>query len=510
MAKVGSPGVNVGAMLHAIKVPGVAPAQRRPNPTMPGPTSSSNEPQSTVKLPKPVRPKNNPAVSNPVVKTSRGGNNGVTPVSSPLTPLTNKQITDEAKNIANATYAGQYKTLNSEQNQAVGLDQKRAADQQQYDSWLATQGAALQANNANIMGTLENQNAAIQTAANLNLAAQPTASGELAGEDQAALGGANGALVNADTSSDKTLIGDAAQASNTGAALGAGQLGGTIENGFSQQDQIRQTQLADLQTTLEKISADKDTLGSDKAAALAKEVSALQSNNTNVAEYNQNYATAAEKLGITAADTKSEIASRAAATKISAATLAARIKQDSTTNAISQQRVNNEWTVSEQEAANRSAAYKLDVKKFGLEQTKQAWEEAHPSASQQKAASGEPNALPQSETNESFARIDSARAQIEKMIASHVNPQQALINMQQGLHTPTTTSNGTKSEGVDIQPWSYGASELQAAYELATNGYVTPGTLAQLNKQGVYGVRAKYRVYDSPGQDLNDRGSEKH
>src|ERR1700761_8349071 len=134
-----------GAALRPIKPISVitsTPAQRRPNPVV-APVSNKAEKQSTVRLPKAAKAKvyqpsqkalnaaRNKAMNG--AKNTKAKGTGVTPDNNPLTPLTQKQIIDEAKNIANQTYAGQYKSLSSQQSQAVGLDQKRASDQKYYD-----------------------------------------------------------------------------------------------------------------------------------------------------------------------------------------------------------------------------------------------------------------------------------------------------------------------------------------------------------------------------------------
>ena len=96
------------------------------------------------------------------------------------------------------------------------------------------------------------------------------------------------------------------------------QLGQAQDNSLNAFSANQGKENATFTTAMQKIATTRATDVAKQSSDLQKEVARLQGVNISVAENNRNYNTAATKLGITEANTESEINSRAAATTLAA------------------------------------------------------------------------------------------------------------------------------------------------------------------------------------------------
>jgi hypothetical protein len=411
---------------------------------------------------------------------------------SPLAPLTPKQIQQQAKSTVSSSYTPSYQNLNQQQTQAQNIAAKREADNHYYLAWLDTQGQALQAHadaaNATLQG-LEQQLTGQQTqqfaalpgqlvtaasarAGNVSNEANANAFGrylspQLQANEQNLHGAAAGAL--AATGNTTDMLG--AARANTGAYVMAGQ----------------DKQMSDLNTALTNIAQQRSKLQSSETGDVAKEIARLQGVEISKAEYNQNYATAAQKLGITLANTQSEINTRAANSKIAATNAST-----SATRAANSQ-------------MNSDRTYQLNVAKYDSATAKDLYERQHHLGAY-KLPGNHP--LGQSSQNVIYGKISTVEGTLRQLLTNGANPQTAYhtllggktVNIPTGrTHNVKQTDGTYKSEPI-YRTTTYKPPDVQilnAAYNLVTGFGLTKGDIAALEQMGLVNPGTRLKVADT-------------
>lgn len=428
-----------------------------------------------------------------------------------LAPMTQQQVTKQATDIVNKEYQPQYTDLNNQANQAKALDSKRAADQKQYDAWLAGQGAALQTANQNMLNSLQSTNAALSSAANTQLdQSTGTVNGALQAEAQPTTGSnANAMLTAAMSAAGKQQMSTAAQAANTKSAIGASGVANSVANAYSNQSAIRGQQIQDLNTTLTNLQNQRNTVHQNQIADLAKEISTLQTNEVNKAQAQQNYQAAQQQLAIQEANTSSEISSRNTTAKASATNAkTAQVKADNQakqyayTDEIAKAKVALEKLQNQTTNKKNAAANKLQQEKLKeLIRHDQAGEAtararvnksgSSSSSGGSSTAKGPANALSQSETNSMYQRLDEVKGQIQNLVNHGVTANQAYhLILNGGQYNAGTSAKPKTATAKQASP-----QILDAAYNLYTTGSLNTNNVKALNKLGIYGVRARYKVH---------------
>lgn len=418
------------------------------------------------------------------------------PAPSPLAPLSPQQIANQARSTVSSSYKPAYQSLNQQQTQANNIAAKREADNHYYLAWLDTQGQALQAHAdaANkTLGDLEQQltgNQAQQFAAlpgqlvtsageragNVSNEANANAFGrylspQLQANTQDLHGAAAGAL--AATGNTTDLLG--AARANTGAFVMAGQ----------------NKQMGDLNTALTNIANERSKLRSSQTGDVAKEIARLQGVEIAKAEYNQNYATAAQKLGITLATAKSEIGARAASAKAAADASNPNLPGSAAWSRVAA-------------AAARDATYKLNVAKYNTATARDIYEKQH-HLGVYKNASNRP--LGQSSQNTIYNHVSAVEGTLRQLLSNGADPQTAYhtllggktVNVPTGrTHNVKQTDGTYKSEPI-YRTVTYKSPDVQilnAAYNLVTGNGLTKGDVAALEKMGLVNPGSRLQIAD--------------
>ena len=242
--------------------------------------------------------------------------------------MTPSQIQKQAISTVAAEYAPVYSSIQQQQQQAIGLADKRNADNEAYQSWLGAQTGALES-------ARTSQNTALGNVLNSISQAQNNLYG--GNVSQTLTDQANARMGNVSNNAASNLIGTAPTAGGTsyigsmeqsarGLVDSATQLG--ANNGLVTNDLLAATGAndqavlnnntkvngADLQTTLNKLA---DTLSTDQqkeTGAVATEYSNLYDKQVSLAENNRNFAMTEALDGVKIADTQNQIAARNQAT----------------------------------------------------------------------------------------------------------------------------------------------------------------------------------------------------
>lgn len=395
----------------------------------------------------------------------------------PLAPLSPQQIQQQAKNTVASSYKPAYQNLNQQQTQANNIAAKREADNKYYLAWLDSQGAALQAHadaaNATLQG-LEQQltgnqaqqfaalpgqliDAAGARAGNVSNEANANAFGrylspQLQANTQDLHGAAAGAL--AATGNTTDILGSAR--ANAAAVVEAG----------------RDKQMSDLNTALTNIANERSKLQSSETGDIAKEIARLQGVEVSKAEYNQNYATAAQKLGITLANTQSEIQARAAGTQI-AATRAANAAMSSDRN------------------------YKLAVAKYDSATAKDIYERDH-HLGPYRVHTNAP--LSPSSQNTIYGRISTVQGELRQLMSTYgYTAQKAYHELLNGSTEQLSTKDPKTGKTVFYNKKTYTPPDvkiLNAAYNLTTGFGLTKGDIAALEKMGLSNPGSRLKIAD--------------
>lgn len=383
-----------------------------------------------------------------------------------LQPLSPQQVVSQANSLVKTAYAPAWNEFGAETKTLNGVLTKQQADNQFYQTWLDHKSNALLANqqvvdnatNALTRQLTGNQQAMLSSE-DQNLTNEANARPGNVTPNNAAFnpgspmgnfleGGQVAANAELTGAANATLAGEQTQnnalgsaIANTGAAIAAGG--------------ARET--AAYNAALQKIQAGESSLGAKESSALVSELARLQGAQITLSEANRNYGTAVQKLGISAANTSSEIASRAAATKLGQEKFAQQVSQDKFNN----------WVKNQQLGQNEQ---KIAIS-LANSQSLQAYRNAEIAA---KANGGY---LTINETNTVFDQVKKAQGTINGLIQQGMNPKVAYAAVLNGYYIGSKKLASGKTEQVKIAvPRMSNQSLLNAAYNTSTAGTgLTPG-----------------------------------
>lgn len=416
----------------------------------------------------------------------------------PLAPLTPQQIQKQAKSTVSSSYAPAYQNLNQQQTQANNIAAKRAADNHYYLAWLDTQGQALQAHadaanktlqdlEQQLTGQQTQQYAALpgqlvqgaaDRAGNVSNEANANAFGrylspQLQANEQSLHGSAAGAL--AATGNTTDMLG--ASRANTGAFVMAGQ----------------EKQMGDLNTVLTNIAQQRSKLQSSETGDVAKEIGRLQGVEISKAEYNQNYATAASKLGITLANTRSEINHRNNA-DAAAQAAAQRAANQANPNLVG----SAAWSrVAGQAAKDRS--YQLDQAKYNSATAKDIYERQHGLGPYKPSTAGVQKPLTLSSQNTIYSHISALQGELRQLQGTYQLSPQAAYHVLLNGSTEQLHTKDSKGKIHYYDTKRYTPPDVQllnAAYNVATGNGLTKGDVAALEKMGIQNPGSRLKVAD--------------
>jgi hypothetical protein len=439
-----------------------------------------------------------------------------------LGPLSQGQIVKEATKIVGSEYKPQQTDYNNQIEQAKALDAKRASDAKVYSGWLASQEAALATQNSSIMTNLESANTGIAAASGAALSNDALggalAPGGIPGQPNPNSGAVNQGSVqaqflNSDTDADKKLVGITDRTSNREAATGAEGLGEAELNAVSGLQNTRQSQIADLDTTLNKLRTSKTEAHQSQISDLAKEISALQTTEIQKAQYHQEFTEAQQKLAQGnrqfATDSQLKAAEINAGITEHQQSLDAEIAHYNQENTTENRRIGatarEELARLRQTRGNDTVANLLRSKEFQLAQRKEnaaeaitQYEKTHnlTTSLNPRSKSGASGGLDRNEKDSAYGEVDQLRALMENLTTRDgYTPGQAYQIIKQGAQY-TVNEGGKPHYENASQPTQQ--AYLDAAYNLLQQGSITHATLKKLNQLGIFGVRNRYTIGVQP------------
>jgi hypothetical protein len=378
------------------------------------------------------------------------------------------QIKNQATKTISAAYAPAYQDLNQQAKTAQGLNDKRSSDNRFYQSWLQTQMDTLQshadASHASLLGMEQNL--------------QNQQNGLYSGQAQGLVAGANARSGNVSNNADSTAFGSrlqqnqaqnesnlnaSSQQATQGIDLANNQVGAAKANDFSYLQANSQKQVADFQTTMQKLTTARDTLSSKQTADTLKEIARLQGVEVAKAQSNRSYAAAAEKLGISLANTNSLITTRA---------------QNAAT---SQARLGLDMSKAQQAQMNSDRNYQLNVSKFDSATAKDLYQRDHGLGAYKPSKTGAKPALGQASQNSIYNHVATIRGHLTQLItAFHLSP----VDAWHAYNTGTFQQNG---KAVKVPGWTPADTGLlNAAYNTLDNGTgLSQGDITYLTNLGL-------------------------
>lgn len=238
-----------------------------------------------------------------------------------LQPMNAGQVKSSATSSVKAAYSPAFNELGQQASQENGIYSKQVSDNQFYQQWVDAKSNALMANESvvnNATNSLEQQLTGNQ------LSDYAHQSSDLVGAANARAGNVSDntqstaltSTLAANQAGLKSIVGGAAQQAlqvegtqNNAANAAIANTGAFVASG-----QAKETSAFD--TAMNTIANNKLALGEKESSAIQSEIARLQGVNITLSENNRNYNTAVQKLNISAANTASEINARAAATKL--------------------------------------------------------------------------------------------------------------------------------------------------------------------------------------------------
>lgn len=422
-----------------------------------------------------------------------------------LAPSTPNQIKAQATATVKAAYAPEYQSLNQQAKQAQGIADKRAADNRFYQTWLGSQMDTLQAHSdaarAHIEGLITNLNQA--------------QSGLYATQGQDLIGAADQRAGNVSNNADSRPLTQGLQQNqqyNQGLLLDTSQFASSrLLSGIDQTDaarmndsatisDIRIKQQADLSNALTKIANERALLNTKEGGDIVKEIGRLQGVEMQKEEANRNYAAAAEKLGLNAANIQNEILTRTQNANTSA--------QNAKTR---QSQLQLDWTKAMNAQANSDRNYQLNQAKFGLTAARDMYEREHGLGPYKPAKSGQKPALSLTSQNAVYSKIDEIRGHLQQLVSAGVGAQQAWHILHAGgtVAVPFKDATGkAKSRNMYFGPVGDDGL-LNAAYNTLDGAAgLTKGDVAYLESLGVSNPGARLHVAQvakpAPSNPIND------
>lgn len=411
-------------------------------------------------------------------------------IPNPLAPLSPRQIRQQATTTIGAAYKPAYSQLDQQTKTARGISAKRTADNQAYQQWLNTQMGALQAH-------AESANSAL-TSLEQGLQAQQQGLYAHQGSDLTA--GANARQGNVSANADSTSFGNELyqnQQSNMGQLNSAEQqyassqksgndaLSGTAANNYGLIQAAQTKQLSDLDTVLGKLSDARTQLNTKQTADVAKEIARLQGVEIQKAQSNRDYAAAAEKLGLSAANIQSQIQTRSGQL------------------GIAQQNANTSATRANNAQLNADRNYKLNQARYNSQVAKDMYERDHGLGPYRVSKGGKKPSLSITSQNAIYNRISKVRGQVESLISAGYTPTQAWHLLHSGGYVKGPA--GASGKRGNVHYAAVGDDGLlNAAYNTRHGaGGLTPGDLNYLKNMGLDNPGSRLPVipnyYPSPG-----------
>lgn len=406
-------------------------------------------------------------------------------VQDPLAILTPQQIKAQATQTVKAAYQPVYTGLNQQSAQEQAILAKQEADNQYYMQWLNSKSTALQVQQNVVDQSTQQLETQLTGNASAALGAQPGAltaaatanAGNVSAEGSAFHAGTPlGNALTANEGAQQGIENAAATRSLDQERIAEGQLGASSMNAANALQAGRTAENANFNTAMKAIANAKTTDLAKETGDIEKEIARLQGVNINVASSNRSYAAAAEKLGITLANTKSEIGARAAAAQVA--------QQNANTRA-GQLKLN--LTKAQLTQMNSDRNFKLAQQRYGLAAAKDIYEREHGLGPYRPSASGGQKPLSTISQNTIYRRIDTITGQINQLIATYgLTPQQAYHVMQHGGYVQGAGTSTGKPTKIHIQPVRDGAQILNAAYNLRSGGPgLDSGDMAALKAMGL-------------------------
>jgi hypothetical protein len=405
-----------------------------------------------------------------------------------LQPQTNKQIQQQATTTIKTAYAPVFQQLDQQAKQAQGLSDKRTADNKYYQSWLDTQMSALQSHADAAQGQLTTMMQGFQAQQSQLYSGQ---AGQLVGAADARAGNVSndansnafGEQLHQNQQYNEGILNSAGQQATAGMMTANDQLSGARANDFAEVQDSQRKNLADLNTALTKIGDARTVDQTKETGDIAKEVSRLQGVSINVAENNRNYAAAAQKLGISAANISSEIQNRNA------------------TQSLNQKKLNLDLTKAQLAQMNSDRNYQLNQDKYNSATAKDLYERQHGLGPYR---ANKTSSLSQTSQNSIFQHIDKLGATMNDLVNNYgLTPQQAYHVALNGGPVQIGTRTQTQPNGKKISVPTYknftgdgNAQIVNAAYNAVRNGGtgLTPGDVAALKKMGITDPSTRYKV----------------
>lgn len=260
------------------------------------------------------------------------GNGKGTSNYSPLTPLTQKQIVQQATKSVGATYNPEYESITQQSNEAQAIAAKRDSDDQAYSAWLTTQTNALNASQQQQDQTFAGLIGDTQASQN-DMYGTPgeSASTQLTQQAQARMGagsdvannsmigssaGGAGAIVDQNQLAGTNKVNAAALDATNTRTLGDSLVNAATANNVGMVNNDLYANNANLKSTLSTLT---DTLNTDKAKQAAdtlSQINTLTSSNQSLANanrtYNANQFNADRSYGLSLANDKATQSNNAA------------------------------------------------------------------------------------------------------------------------------------------------------------------------------------------------------
>lgn len=398
-----------------------------------------------------------------------------------LAPLSAQQVTQQAANTVRSAYNPLYGSLDQQTKQLLAVRQKQDADNQYYQQWLDSKSAALSAA----------QSAVDQTTNDLETKLTGNQATVFAAEPDQLVSAANARAGNVSNNAQSNTFGSelaATQAPLRESLSGTATQSLDMEKNAEAQNVAssanadaylqagRQKEASSFDTAMTGLSNERANLQSKETGDLIKEVARLQGVQQNVAQSNRSYQTAAAQLGLQTANITSEIAARTAGTKIA--------QQNADT-------------------AQSKAAFSqwLDTQNLNLNEKKYVLSVLNTNSEiASRNAKLRQGPLTQGEENTIYGGIDKIRGEISTLVGQGLSAQQAWHAAAQGFYIRNnvqykTAAGKTATHNVKVTVTKIeNQGVLNAAYNLATQGALSPGDAQYLQTLGL-APSQRYKVH---------------
>lgn len=329
-----------------------------------------------------------------------------------LAPLTPAQIAKQAKATITTAYKPDFSNIDQEQSRLTAINNKRTQDNQAYEQWLATQQNLItQQSNANDLAfanAIGQSNSMAQSAlgtgqtTGLVTAANARAGNVSNNATSNAIGTGAGSDVSQNEKSDIATIGGVNSQAAANVQTGGDLLRANSVNNLNTVQSNSENDTANFNTQLATLAQDRSKLRLSQSGDIAKEISRLQGVEIQKAQAQQDYAAAAQKLGVDTKEFNTDTKIKLAQLQQSAAALTEKAKEFSQTQKndvwkekfealtrvnIAKLESKTQLTEAELRKASEDKTFLLDAKKDGWEEAATKWKEQHPNAGKSSSSS---------------------------------------------------------------------------------------------------------------------------